>query len=64
MRSSVNYLSLSCTEIRIYGADNPLVAAELRHMLDELRGPVPPWQVDALDRQVRLLEEAVAKAAL
>jgi uncharacterized membrane protein len=61
--SWADYLSLSFTEIRIYGADNPLVADELRHMLDELRGPVPPWRVDALDRQVRLLEEAAAKAA-
>lgn len=58
-----DYLSLSFTEIRIYGADNPLVADELRHMLDELRGLVPSWRIDALDEQVWLLEEAVAKAA-
>lgn len=58
-----DYLALSFTEIRVYGADNPLVADELRHMLDELRGLVPSWRVDALDEQVWLLEEAVAKAA-
>jgi uncharacterized membrane protein len=62
--SWANYLSLSFTEIRIYGADNPLVADELRHMLDELRGLVHPSRIHALDQQVALLEEAVAKAAV
>jgi uncharacterized membrane protein len=62
--SWADYLSLSFTEIRIYGADNPLVADELRHMLDELRGLVHPWRIHALDQQVALLEEAVAKAAV
>ena len=58
-----DYLALSFTEIRIYGADNPFVADELRRMLNELRGVVPSWRIDALDEQLRLLEEAVAKAA-
>jgi hypothetical protein len=32
-------------------------------MLNELRGIVPSWRIDALDKQLWLLEEAVAKAA-
>lgn len=59
-----DYLSISFTEIRIYGADNPFVVDELRHILDDLRGLVPPWRIDALDQQSALLEEAVADAAV
>ena len=58
-----DYLSLSFTEIRIYGADNLFVVDELRRMINELRGLVHPGRIDALDEQLWLLEEAVAKAA-
>ena len=58
-----DYLALSFTEIRIYGADNPFVAGVLRHMIHELRDVVPSWRTDALDEQLWFLEEAVAKAA-
>lgn len=58
-----DYLALSFTEIRIYGADNPFVAGVLRHMINELRDVVPSWRIDALDEQLWFLEEAAAKAA-
>lgn len=61
--SWADYLSLSFTEIRTYGADNPVVADKLRHMIAELRGLVPPWRIAGLDEQEWLLEEAVASAA-
>ena len=51
-------LDLSLTEIRIFGASTPSVAARMRELLKTLYDNVPPWRQAAVEEQMRLLDQA------
>ena len=57
------YVDLAFTEIRTYGADSPQVVRSLHGVLHGLREAVPSWRVHALDREIRILEQAAVRAA-
>ena len=51
-------LDLSLTEIRLFGASTPSVAARMRELLETLHGNVPLWRQAAVEEQMRLLDQA------
>ena len=56
------YLRLAFDEIRIAGAASPQIPRRLRAALEDLRRVAPPERRPPIDRQLALLEEAVAEA--
>ena len=55
-----DYLYVSCTEIRAYGAGNVQIARRLRAMLDNLVSTLPAHRHAALDAERRRLDLAIA----
>jgi uncharacterized membrane protein len=53
------YVRLAFDEIRIAGAHSPQIPRRLRAALDDLKRVAPPERQAALDRQLRLLDEAM-----
>jgi len=56
-----DYVSVSLTEIRQYGASSTQVARRLRALLDDLIDDVPPSRRPALEDQLALLDQAIDK---
>jgi uncharacterized membrane protein len=56
------YVRLAFDEIRLAGAGSPQVARRLRAALEDLRTVAPPERRPPLDRQLKLLDEAVRRA--
>jgi uncharacterized membrane protein len=56
------YVRLAFDELRLVGAGSPQVARRLRAALDDLRTVAPPERRPPLDRQLKLLDEAVRRA--
>jgi uncharacterized membrane protein len=54
-----DFVHLACTEIRLYGAENPQVARRMRAMLDNLIQTLPAHRHPALLLQLKLLDEAI-----
>jgi uncharacterized membrane protein len=57
-----DYLTLALTEIRIYGVGSPFVVSAMRRILDLVLRQAPAARRPAIDRQVRLLDEAEQRA--
>jgi uncharacterized membrane protein len=55
-----DYVYVSCTEIRAYGAGNVQIARRLRAMLDNLVATLPAHRHAALDAERRRLDLAIA----
>jgi uncharacterized membrane protein len=60
VRRWTDYLTLSVTEIREYGASSIQVVRRLRAMLDELSESVLPERRQAVVRELERLDEAVS----
>ena len=56
------YVRLAFDEPRLAGAGSPQVARRLRAALDDLRTVAPPERRPPLDRQLKLLDDAVRGA--
>jgi uncharacterized membrane protein len=56
------YVLLASEEIRLAGAGSPQVTRRLKAALEDLRSIAPPDRVGVIDRQLALLEAAVAAA--
>ena len=56
------YVQLAFEEIRLAGAASPQVARRLREALEDLRTVAPPNRQAAIEDQLTLLEEAVARS--
>jgi hypothetical protein len=56
------YVRLAFDELRLAGAGSPQVARRLRAALEDLRTVAPPERRPPLDRQLKLLDEAVRRA--
>ena len=54
-----DFVELSCSEIRLYGAENFQVARRLRAMILDLLGTVPEWRCPALRRELALLDQGI-----
>lgn len=59
VRTWDGYVRLAFDEIRIAGAHSPQIPRRLRAALDDLKRVAPPERQAALDRQLRLLDEAM-----
>jgi uncharacterized membrane protein len=59
-----DFVHLACTEIRIYGAENPQIARRMRAMLDNLIHTLPPHRHPALHQELKLLDQAIDKLYL
>jgi uncharacterized membrane protein len=59
-----DFVDLACTEIRIYGVENPQIARRMRAMLDNLIQTLPANRHAALRGQLKLLDEAIDKCYL
>ena len=55
-----DYVALALDEIRGYGAGSIQVARRLRHLLLDLRDVAPPFRQEPIDRQLHLLDAALA----
>ncbi|MEX1336449.1 MAG: DUF2254 family protein, partial [Candidatus Limnocylindrales bacterium] len=55
-----DYVALALDEIRQYGAGSLQVARRLRYLLLDLKAVAPAHRQWPLDRQIRLLDEAIA----
>jgi uncharacterized membrane protein len=56
------YVRLAFDELRMVGAGSPQVARRLRAALEDLRTVAPPERRPPLDRQLKLLDEAVRRS--
>jgi uncharacterized membrane protein len=56
------YVRLAFDELRLAGAGSPQVARRLRAALEDLRAVASPGRLPPLDRQLKLLDEAVRRA--
>jgi uncharacterized membrane protein len=56
------YVRLAFDELRLVGAGSPQVARRLRAALEDLRTMAPPERRPPLDRQLKLLDNAVRRA--
>ena len=56
------YVRLAFDELRLAGAGSPQVARRLRAALEDLRTVASPERRPPLDRQLKLLDEAVRRA--
>src|SRR4029079_17565388 len=56
------YARLAFDELRLAGAGSPQVARRLRAALEDLRTVASPERRPALERQLKLLDEAVRRA--
>src|SRR4051794_19975027 len=56
------YVRLAFDELRLAGAPSPQVARRLRAALEDLMTVAPPERRPPLDRQLKLLEDAVRRA--
>ena len=56
------YVRLAFDELRLVGAGSPQVARRLRAALEDLRTVAPPERRPPLDRQLKLLDDAVRRA--
>ena len=56
------YVRLAFDELRLAGAGSPQVARRLRAALEDLRTVTSPERRPPLDRQLKLLDEAVRRA--
>ncbi len=56
------YVRLAFDELRLAGAGSPQVARRLRAALEDLRTVAPPERRPPLDRQLKLLDQAVRRA--
>jgi hypothetical protein len=56
------YIRLAFDELRLAGAGSPQVARRLRAALEDLRTVAPPERQPPLDRQLKLLDQAVRRA--
>lgn len=54
-----DFVTLSCREIRLYGASNYQIARRLRAMLENLRQTLPEARQPTLDTELRLLDAAL-----
>ncbi|MET9899656.1 DUF2254 domain-containing protein [Streptomyces sp. NPDC006446] len=61
-RSWEDYLQLSVSEIRDYGATSTQVCRRLRALLEGLLGMVPPAHLPAVRAELELLEESVEQS--
>ena len=57
-----DYVTLSVSEIRHYGATSLQVVRRLRAMLENLKGSLPPDRWPPVELQLRMLDRAVARA--
>lgn len=57
-----DFVELSCSEIRFYGAENFQVARRMRAMLENLIDALPERRVPALRRELDLLDQAIDRA--
>lgn len=57
-----DFVTLSCREIRLYGAANFQIARRLRAMLENLRHTLPEARRPALDTELKLLDAALERA--
>src|SRR4029079_12037806 len=60
--SGEGYVRLAFDELRLAGAGSPQVARRLRAALEDLRTVASPERQPPLDRQLKLLDEAVRRA--
>ena len=56
-----DFVHLACSEIRLYGAENPQVARRLRAMIENLINTLPPHRHAALQRELVLLDRTIEK---
>jgi len=54
-----DFVELSCSEIRLYGAENFQVARRLRAMILNLLETLPEWRHPALQRELELLDQSI-----
>lgn len=54
-----DFVELSCSEIRLYGAENFQVARRLRAMMLNLLETLPEWRRPALRRELDLLDQSI-----
>jgi uncharacterized membrane protein len=57
-----DFVELSCSEIRLYGAENFQVARRLRAMILDLLGTLPEWRRPALRRELALLDQGIDRS--
>ena len=57
----VDFVHLSCREIRLYGAENPQIARRLRAMLENLVHTLPAHRHAALLEEVALLDRTIER---
>lgn len=57
-----DYVALAIDEIRQYGDGSIQIARRLRHLLLDVRSVAPPSRQAPLDRQLRLLDEGIARS--
>ena len=57
-----DFVELSCSEIRLYGAENFQVARRLRAMIFDLLGTLPEWRRPALRRELALLDQGIDRS--
>lgn len=57
-----DFVQLSFSEIRFYGAENFQVSRRLRTMIDNLRDMLPDFRRPALERELDLLNQSVERA--
>jgi uncharacterized membrane protein len=56
-----DFVNLSCSEIRLYGAENPQIARRTRAMLENLIDTLPPQRHPALRQELALLDHAIER---
>ena len=56
-----DFVELSCSEIRLYGAENFQVARRLRAMILDLLETLPEWRRQALRRELQLLDQSIER---
>src|SRR5262249_61462810 len=54
-------VQLPCSEIRLYGAENPQIARRMRAMLENLIQTLPPHRHPALQQELALLDRAIER---
>src|SRR5262249_16600077 len=60
----LDFVELSCREIRLYGAENYQVARRMRAMLEILTKTLPEARGPALQRELALLDETLKRLGM
>ena len=56
-----DFVHLSFSEVRLYGAENPQIARRLRAMIENLMQTLPPYRHEALAAELSLLDRTLTR---